>query len=271
MNMKEKLFNFTLIIVIVIAPALQSCTQTASASEETEEVKEEWVSLFNGENLDGWTMKITGSPAGVNYKNTFRVEDGKIVTRYDEYDEFNGEFGHLFYKNPYSKYRLRLEYRAIGDQVPGGPEWAYRNSGVMFHAQAPETMLLDQAFPVCLEAQFLGGNGTDERPTGNLCTPSSYIDIDGKLVTDHCINSSSATYHGDQWVSFELIVYADSIVHHVINQDTVMTYTNPVIGGDDIPEGYPEEAGTPMISGYFALQAESHPFEFRNIELLNME
>ncbi|MEJ2004460.1 MAG: DUF1080 domain-containing protein, partial [Cyclobacteriaceae bacterium] len=204
---------YQLALLILLIPALQCCNQ--ANSEASGEDKEEWISLFNGENLEGWTVKITGSPVGENYKNTFRVEDGKIVTRYDEYDNFTGQFGHLFYKDPFSSYRLRLEYRVVGDQVPGGPEWALRNSGVMFHTQSPESMLRDQDFPVCLEAQFLGGNGTDERPTGNLCTPGSHVMMEGKLVTDHCINSSSPTYHGDQWVSFELIVYADSIVHHV--------------------------------------------------------
>jgi len=257
-NMKYQTGIHFLLIVSVLF--LNSCSSSPD---------EEWLSLFNGKNLDGWTVKITGYPVGENYGQTFRVEDGKIVTRYDAYSEFRGEFGHLFYKNPYSSYRLRLDYRVIGDQVPGGADWALRNSGVMFHAQTPESMLIDQEFPVCLEAQFLGGNGSDERPTGNLCTPGSHVVIDDELVTDHCINSNSATYHGDQWVSFELIVYADSLIHHVVNGDTVMTYSKPRIGGD-LPEGYPVAEGSPMTSGYFALQAESHPFEFRNIELLNL-
>jgi hypothetical protein len=36
----------------------------------------EWISLFNGKNLDGWIIKITGYEINENYKNTFRVEDG---------------------------------------------------------------------------------------------------------------------------------------------------------------------------------------------------
>ena len=240
------------------------------ACSPSKEEPQEWVSLFNGKDLDGWTIKIKGYPAGENFRNTFRVEDGKIVARYDEYDTFQGEYGHLFFEKPFSRYRLRLEYRPVGEQVPGGAGWAYKNSGVMFHAQAPETMLIDQEFPVCLEAQFLGGSGEGERPTGNLCTPGTNVYIDGEFITQHCINSTSATYSGEEWIRFELIVHGDSIMHHVINGDTVMTYERPEIGGD-LPEGYPQSPGTPVGSGYFALQAESHPYEFRNIEILDLE
>ena len=132
---------------------------------------QDWIQLFNGKDMDGWTIKMAKHPLGENYNNTFRVEDGLLVTRYDEYEKFDGEYGHIFYKNPYSHYKLRVEYRIVGEQVPGGAGWAIKNSGVMFHAQAPESMLLNQEFPVSIEAQFLGGLGDGERTTGNLCTP----------------------------------------------------------------------------------------------------
>jgi hypothetical protein len=256
-------------ILILTGSVVLFFINSCNSDRNTEKAEKSWIQLFNGENLDGWTVKFTGSPVGENYNNTFQVEDGKIITSYDEYTDFQGEYGHLFYNTPYSSYRLRLQYRPVGEQVPGGADWAYKNSGVMFHAQAPETMLIGQEFPVCLEAQCLGGDDQGERPTGNLCTPGSHVMMDGALVTDHCINSSSKTYSGDEWINFELIVYADSIVHHVINKDTVITYTNPSVGGD-LPKGYPFGEGTPMTSGYIALQAESHPFEFRNIELLEL-
>ncbi|MCK4749833.1 MAG: DUF1080 domain-containing protein, partial [Bacteroidales bacterium] len=191
------------------------------------------------------------------------------VTRYDEYDQFSEEFGHIFYKTPYSHYKLRVEYRIVGEQVPGGQGWALKNSGVMFHAQSPETMLLDQPFPVSIEAQFLGGNGEGERPTGNLCTPGTHVVMNGELITRHCISSSSKTIHGEEWVYFEQVVYGDSIIHHIVDGDTVLTYSKPQIGGD-LPEGFPLAQGTPLTSGYIALQAESHPYEFRKVELLDL-
>ena len=90
------------------------------------------------------------------------------------------------------------------------------------------------------------------------------------LVTDHCISSNSKTFHGEEWVTAEVVVHGDSLIQHIIDGEVVMTYSKPQIGGGNIPEGYPLPAGTPVKEGYISLQAESHPFEFRNIELLDL-
>lgn len=246
---------------------LISCNPNAKKQEAA--APEQWIRLFNGNNLDDWTIKINKHPLNENFNNTFQVKDGLMVTSYDEYDQFDAEYGHIFYKTPFSHYKLRVEYRIVGEQVPGGVDWAFKNSGVMFHAQAPEEMLLDQPFPVSIEAQFLGGSGEGERTTGNLCTPGTHVVMDGELVTQHCTSSTSKTFHGEEWVHFELVVYGDSIIHHIVEGDTVITYSKPQIGGD-LPEGFPLAEGTPLTSGYIALQAESHPYEFRKVELLDL-
>jgi hypothetical protein len=191
-----------------------------------------------------------------------------LVVSYDEWEGWDGQFGHIFYKDPFSYYKLRVEYRAVGEQVEGGPGWAVRNNGVMFHCQAPETMELDQDFPVSIEAQLLGGLGEGERPTGNVCSPSTHIVMDGELVTRHCNTSSSQTYHGDQWVTFELVALGSDQIYHIVNGDTVLTYSKPQVGGAE--EGYPVPEGTLLDGGYISLQAESGPFEFRKIELLDL-
>src|SRR5690606_10838253 len=183
-------------------------------------VEKQWESLFNGKDLSGWVIKIAGHPLNENYKNTFRVEDNVLKVSYEEYERFDNEFGHLFYKTPFTNYHLKFDYRFTGEQPPGAPAWAVRNSGVMFHSQSPESMRLDQWFPVCVELQTLGGNGIDERPTGNMCSPGSHITLNGKLNKEHCINSISPTYHGDQWVNLELIVKGGQI-KHIVNGETV--------------------------------------------------
>ena len=147
---------------------------------------EGWISLFNGKDLEGWTPKITGYALGDNYANTFRVEDGVLKVAYDKYPKFDSKFGHLFYKQKFSNYRLRIEYRFVGDQCPGGPGWATRNSGVMIHCQPPETMRKEQEFPVSIEVQFLGGDGKKTRPTANVCSPGTHIVMGGKLTGDRC-------------------------------------------------------------------------------------
>ncbi len=258
----------TLLPILLAMTLLISCN--SDTPKNTDQETEEWIQLFNGKDLEGWTIKINKHALGENFNNTFRVEDGKMVTRYDEYEAFDSEFGHIFYKTPYSHYKLRVEYRVVGEQVTGGAGWALKNSGVMFHAQSPESMGLDQPFPVSLEAQFLGGTGEGDRPTANLCTPGTNVVIDGELVTKHCITSTSPTFHGEEWITFELVAYGDSIIHHLVNGDTVLTYSAPVIGGGSKPEDYAIADGTPVTSGYIALQAESHPYEFRKVELLDL-
>ena len=119
----------------------------AAAGDAPAADKGRWVSLFDGKTLHGWTPKLKGSALGENTHDTFRVEDGVIKVSYDKYGSFHGEFGHLFYKSKFSKYRLRVEYRFVGEQVKDGPAWAFRNSGVMSHCQEPATMRQDRPEP----------------------------------------------------------------------------------------------------------------------------
>jgi len=235
--------------------------------------KNKWKSLFNGKDLTNWIVKIKGYPLQKNYKNTFRVENGVLKVSYDGYETFNASYGHLFYKNPHSNYKLRLQYRFTGKQVKGGAGWAKRNSGVMIHSQSPQSMGLDQGFPVSLEVQLLGGveEGV-ERPTGNLCTPGTHVIMDGELITDHCINSTSKTFYGEEWVNLEILVLKDSLISHIINGKEVIRYTKPSLGGEYSidTEEWKLRKGKLLDSGYIALQSESHPIEFRKIELLEL-
>jgi len=246
--------------------------------------EEKWISLFNGKDLTGWDFKIAGNAMNENFNNTFVVDSGVLRVNYSQYSKFNGEFGHIFYKTPYSKYKLRLEYRFTGKQVEGGEGWANRNSGIMIHSQSAESMGKGQSFPVSIEVQFLGGLGDGERSTGNLCTPGTLVDYEGKPYTKHCLNSKSKTYNGDGWVKAELVVLGDSIIHHIIEGDTVLTYTKPRLGGGymqklsgsretDLADSleYVKNEGKALKMGYISLQAESHPIEFRKIELLDMD
>lgn len=234
--------------------------------------KGEWVSLFNGKDLTGWTPKIRTYDYGENFGNTFRVEDGLIKVRYDAYDQFERRFGHLFYEHPFSHYRLRVEYRFVGEQIEGGPGWAYRNSGVMLHGQDPGSMTRDQEFPVSIEVQLLGGNGTDPRTTSNLCTPGTNVVMNDDLFRPHCRSSSSETYHLDEWVTAEVEVRGSETIRHILNGEVVLEYTEPqldprdkdakrLIDGDDLL----------LESGTISLQSESHPCDFRKVEIMLLD
>lgn len=239
-------------VVLTIMPPITAAEDMAQDGE--------WTQLFNGKDLTGWKVKIRGNELGDNYNDTFRVEDGLLKVSYDKWEKFDAKFGHLFYEKPFSNYVIRVEYRFVGDQCPGGPGWAIRNSGVMIHGQSPESMKKDQDFPASIEVQLLGGSGRGNRPTANLCTPGTHVVLNGKLHKPHCTNSTSKTYHGDQWVTVDIEVRGNKSIKHIIDGEVVLEYSQPQL--DD---------GTPLEGGSISLQAESHPVEFRKVQIKELD
>ena len=232
----------------------------------------QWIPLFDGKTLNGWTPKFAGHEVGKNPYNTFRVEDGILKVSYDEYDTFAGQYGHLYSNHVYSHYRLRMEYRFEGDMMPDAPNYVNLNSGVMIHSQSPLSMGLDQSFPVSLEFQFLADEGKGPRSTGNVCTPGTNLVYDGQLTTQHIVESSAPTFPADQWVAIEVEVRGNEEVIHRVNGQEVLRYQKPQL---DPENGV--EAATPLLAagvplplsyGHIALQAEGQGVWFRNIELL---
>ena len=257
---------------IVVAGFVALLVISAYIVAKEEAAGEKWVPLFNGKDLTGWKPKITGHDLGDNFGNTFRVEDGVLKVCYDKYENFGGKFGHLFHEKPFSNYRLRVEYRFVGEQIAGGPGWAIRNSGIMIHGQSPESMAKGQNFPVSIEVQLLGGNGKNPRTTGNLCTPGTHVVMDGKLIKQHVINSSSKTYHGEQWVTIEVEVRGNTI-KHIVEGETVLEYTDPQLdeGDGDAKKLIAAGAQKMLTGGSISLQSESHPCEFRKVEIMELK
>jgi hypothetical protein len=232
-----------------------------------------WINLFNGKDLKDWKVKIAKHDLNDNYANTFRVENGVMKVSYDGYTSFDQQFGHIFYKKPFSSYLLKVTYRFVGEQAKGGESWATRNSGAMLHCQAPETMLKNQDFPISIEGQILGGDGEHDRPTSNVCTPGTNIFFNGKLFTQHCLDSKSKTYAGDQWVTAEFLVLGDSVIKHIIEGEVVLEYTKPQIGGGNVSNYDPKVKvdGKALTSGYISLKSERHPIEFKTVQLFDLE
>ena len=258
------LITFLILAMVIFFSA---CT---SSPEDPD--KEEWLALFDGSDMDNWTPKFTGYELGANYNNTFVFKDSLLSVRYTEKDSFSGNFGHLYFKEKFSYYRLKAKYRFVGDQMKGGPGWAFRNNGLMLHCQEPASVGLEQDFPISLELQLLGGDGTNPRTNANLCTPGTNVVMGDSLFTPHCVNSISDTYHGDQWVEVEALVLGDSLIQHILEDKVVMEFRKPTIGGGAI-SGYKEGAykeGTPLKEGYISIQAETHPIDFKSIEILDL-
>lgn len=257
----QKTFLYGLSLLLLFA-----CTTQRPGSTQ-----KGWQTLFNGRDLSGWTVKIKDHALNENYAGTFSVQNGMLQVQYSRYDSFNRQYGHIYFNQPFSAYLLEIEYRFVGDQATGGEGWALRNSGVMLHCQDPKTLAREQDFPISLEMQFLGGNGKDPRTTGNLCTPGTNVYLQDKLFTPHCVNSASQTYAGDQWVQAQALVLGDSLICHIINEDTVIRYTRPQYDGRDpwvnkmkLPNG------GAVGSGYISLQSESHPIDFRKVRIFDL-
>jgi hypothetical protein len=263
----KQILSLAILASLAIAPF--------AAPTFADDVESKWISLFDGKDLSGWTPKITGYPVGENALDTFRVEDGILKVSYDAYDKFDKRYGHLYTNIPYSHYRLRMEYRFTGKMMPDAPHYVNLNSGVMIHSQSPQSMALDQAFPVSLEFQFLADEGKGPRPTGNVCTPGTNLEIDGELVTQHIVKSSAPTFPADEWVQIEIEVRGNEEVIHRVNGEEVLRYQRPQLD----PEGRVEsaeallQAGAPLQLnfGYIALQAEGQPVWFRNVQLQSLD
>lgn len=262
-SMKNAISFFTLLLALVVM----------SCGTKNNPAHEEWIQLFNKKDLSDWRVKIRGYELDNNFGNTFRVEDSVLKVSYDQYDSFRMRYGHIFYKDKFSHYKVALEYRFTGNQATGGEGWATRNSGIMLYCQSPESMGKDQDFPISIEVQLLGGLGEGERSTANLCSPGTHVVMNDSLFTPHCINSNSKTYAGDQWVRVEVLVLSDSLVTHIVEGDTVLKYSEPQIGGEVVSGFDPavKRDGTILTDGYLSLQSESHPVEFRKVELLNLK
>jgi hypothetical protein len=255
------------------------------SDEASQPPKEDWEPMFNGKDFSGWDIKFAGRELNDNYLNTFAWEDGMLRIKYDAYESFDEDYAHMYYKQPYSHYKLRFDYRFTGEQTPGGIYWNERNSGIMLHSQSAESNELKQGFPISVELQLLGGLSDGEtRPTANVCTPGTTVVMGDTLNNKHCISSSSKTYDGDQWIHVEAVVLGDEAMYFMVEGDTVLTFTEPQIGGwkkdgkqfDDFgferdKELWMKQNGRKLKGGYIALQAESHPIDFKNLEILALE
>jgi len=255
----------------IAAIACLCVSMSALAAPATE--SGEWHPLFNGHDLAGWTVKINKHPLGDNFADTFRVEDGVIKVNYDRYGKFDEQFGHLYSNQAYSNYILRLEYRITGTPVADSPPWAKFNSGVMIHSQSPMSIGLNQPWPASMEFQFLSVGTTAGRQTGNVCTPGTNLEMKGKLLTEHIIESTSKLFPVDEWIAVEVEVHGNDEVIHRVNGVEVLRYQHPQLDPKEESAQALLAAGAPLqlSFGHIALQAESQPVWFRNIRIRQLD
>ncbi|WP_248723684.1 DUF1080 domain-containing protein [Seonamhaeicola sp. ML3] len=273
-----------LLFILSLSLLFNSCK---SDNEPVNPNQETWINLFNGKDLSGWDIKISGHELNDNYKETFIVQDSMIRVNYDNYDTFDDKFGHLYYKTPYSYYKISFDYRFIGEQTPGGAHWNVRNSGIMLHSQSAESVEIGQTFPISVELQLLGGLNDGKRQTANVCTPGTAVMFKDTINFEHCIRSNSKTFNGDQWVHVDATIMGGEHMEFLVNGTSVLKFDKPQINGGFSFEwekgkdwdrnkiirdkqSWIAKKGTILTEGYIALQAESSPIDFKNIKLLDL-
>jgi hypothetical protein len=268
MNIPPTASRLAPLIALALAVSGTMAVESAAAAEA-----EQWRSLFNGKDLSGWTIKIAGRPLNENYADTFRVDGGMIKVSYDGYKKFENRFGHLYTNQIYSNYVLQLEYRITGQGMADAPHWTKLNSGVMIHSQSPLSMRLEQSFPVSMEFQFLATGATAGRQTANAITPGTNLELNGKLLMEHEIDSKAKLLPVDTWVTAEIEVHGNQEVVHRINGVEVLRYQHPQLDPRDADAQRLLAAGAPLqlSFGHIALQAEAQPIWFRNIRIRPLE
>lgn len=154
-------------ITIFIGVALL-ITGCAPQQEETPagqvEDTSEWISLFDGESLEGW--QASESP------ETFRVKDGVIVAE--------GPRSHLYYVGDVMNHDFtNFEFKADVMTEPGS------NSGLYFHTEYQEEGWPEKGY----EAQ-INNTGGDPRRTGSLYAIDDVAEApanDNEWFTEHII------------------------------------------------------------------------------------
>src|SRR5262249_22952843 len=92
--------------------------------------------------------------------------------------------------------------------------------------------------------------------------------MDGQLITRHCTDSKSQTYHGDQWVTAEVEVHGHGKIRHFINGELVIEYEQAQFDDKDADARKLIKDGQLKVSeGSISLQSESRPIELRKVEI----
>jgi hypothetical protein len=76
------------------------------------------------------------------------------------------------------------------------------------------------------------------------------------------------TFHGDQWVTLEIDV-RDGVYKHFVNGEEVLMYKTPKYDPkNEIAKTFIVNGDDNVKSGYISLQSNSHPIDFRKIEIM---
>ena len=235
---------------------------TLAAKTATKPTGSDWVSLFNGRNLDGWYTYLPSKGRNNDPQGVFKVENGMLHILDIPDRGQRQEFGYLATTRSYGDYHLRFEYR-WGRKKFAPRADAKRDSGVVYHVQGR-----DRVWPKSVEYQILEGNTGDfwliggttltttvaspradpkqyrEGGASYTTRPRSYVRVERDRRRDSLTG----------WNTGEIIVRGDETIH-IVNGEVVNR-------GSNIRSG-----GKPLTEGRILFQAEGAEVYYRNIEL----
>lgn len=138
MNTRKKIYQAILLMLLI---------NTACDKTKTENTGE-WIDLFNGKDLTGWTAsENTGS---------FKVEDGILVA--------SGDRSHLFYSGDLENAQFRNFEFSVDVMTT-----YLANSGIYFHTKYQEEGWPERGFEVQINNTHIGGGDYRElKKTGSL-------------------------------------------------------------------------------------------------------
>ncbi len=270
MTIRKRLLTIIICTLFCLSLVAQQKTIVPNSAEKLAALDEDgFKSLFNGENFDGWYLKIRSGDEALA-KKVFSIEDNMIHVFNDEFpNEYNLNTGEnathgLFYSTKkYSKYILRFEYKWGSRKANNFEKWQY-DAGVYYH------VVDDAIWPVGIEYQIRYDHTTNRNHTGDLIRPKGanydwYSDEEGK----HFLHpkkggkldtkggwlhfaSPTTNYNAlnDKWNQCEIIVMGSEYAIHKLNGDVVNMAFNLK----------PNE-------GIFGFQSETAEIFYRNIAI----
>ncbi|MEM1222191.1 MAG: DUF1080 domain-containing protein [Verrucomicrobiota bacterium] len=265
---------------IAVAPTEANQTEEVLIEATRDEIapieaplEEGFVRIFNGENFDGWYLKLRNDDEELA-KRIFAIEDGMIHVFNDSFpDEYelntggNETHGLIYTEKVYSKYILRFDYKWGSRIANNFDDWQY-DAGLYYH------VIDDKIWPVGIEYQIRYDHTTGRNHTGDFIRPK------GTRFVWHATEDGSHYLHPDdggkrykkkswqlyakptenfnalngEWNECEVIVMGDEYAIHKLNGEVVNMAVK-----------------LKPDAGIFGFQSETAEIFYRNIRIKELE
>lgn len=235
--------------------------------------EEGFTTIFNGENFDGWYLKIRSGDDELAQK-VFAIKDGMVHVFNEEFpDEYElntgGNLTHgLFYtEKSYSQYILRFEYK-WGTRIANNfDKWQY-DAGLYYH------VINDRIWPTGIEYQIRYDHRHNRNHTGDFIRPGG-VTFDWYSTSDEkyyqhpkdggilskkkgwMLPASPTDNHhalNGEWNECEVIVMGDQYAIHKLNGEVVNMAVN-----------------LKPSAGIFGFQSETAEIFYRNIRIKELD